>query len=153
MQFLRRLFPRLTPFRAVAGCRVLIAVLWLSSAGPAGAELLRCHLEYGGESRLLTAAPTESPYTVPTQAVGSYFLFRMVLQNRPADLAAIKLYVFADRDGGPLPLLQATYRYPPLPSPGSGESRYGFTGLHQVYEPVRDGELTFWCEWSPEAAP
>jgi hypothetical protein len=23
---------------------------------------------------------------------------------------------------------------------------YGFTGLQHVYEPMRDGELAYWCE-------
>lgn len=153
MQSLRHVSARLTPIRGAAGYGWLIVATWLSLAGPASAERLSCHLEYGGESRLLTATPAESPYTVPTQAIGSYFLFRMVLQTQPPDLAAIKLYVFADRDGGPLPLLQATYHYPPDPPAGGDERRYGFTGLHQVYEPIRDGELAFWCDWSADRTP
>jgi hypothetical protein len=66
----------------------------------------------------LEARPVSSPYTVPVQPIGSYFLFRIVFQKEPADLAAIKLYVFADRDSGPLPIQQATHPYPPLAGKG-----------------------------------
>ena len=77
-------------------------------------------------------------------AVGSYFRFRVVFRNQPADLAAIKVYTYADRDDGAVLIHQSTYPYPPRPSKNSP---YGFSGLHHVYEPVRDGELQYWCEW------
>ena len=79
--------------------------------------------------------------------VGSYFQFRVVLQTQPAELAAVKIYTYADRDEGPLLLHQATFPYPP-PQPKRG-AVYGFTGLQYVYEPVRDGELQYWCEMLP----
>ncbi len=125
-------------------CRCLAIGALMAAGSGACASELRCHLDYGGEVRVLSAAPVDSPYTVPTRAIGSYFLFRMILQTQPSDLASIKLYVYADRDEGPLPLQQATYPYPP---PASGMSAHGFTGLQHVYEPVRDGELKYWCEW------
>ena len=112
------------------------------------AETLLCHLTYGGETRTLRARPVSSPYTVPVQAIGSYFLFRMVFQKEPRELAAIKLYVFTDRDSGPVPIVQATH---PYPAPALKKARYGFTGLNSVYEPIRDGELQYWCELSPAA--
>ena len=89
-----------------------------------------------------------SPYTVGTTPLGSYFQMRIVFQSEPADQAAVKIYAYADRDTGMTPIHQATYPYPPTP-PG----RYGFTGLHFVYEPVRDGELQYWCETVRAAAP
>jgi len=75
-------------------------------------------------------------------SVGSYFKFRVVFQAQPADRAAIKIYTYADRDDGAVPIHQASYRYPPPPDGGTG---YGFSGRQFVYEPVRDGELQYWC--------
>lgn len=115
---------------------------------PAHAETVSCHVTYGGETRLLDARPVTSSYAVPVQAIGSYFLFRIVFQKEPHDLAAVKLYVLAARDSGPVPIHQATYPYPP---PLAEHSPYGFTGLNHVYEPLRDGELQYWCDWSAAA--
>jgi hypothetical protein len=39
-------------------------------------------------------AAREFALPVAVRAIGSYFLFRMVFQKEPRDLAAIKLYVF-----------------------------------------------------------
>ncbi len=100
------------------------------------AESVLCHLDYGGESRRIEARPTDSPYTVPVVQVGSYFLFKLVFEEH----TAIKTYVYADRDTGPQPLHQATYTWP-IQNAGI----HGFTGRHLVYEPVRDGELEYWC--------
>lgn len=104
-------------------------------------EQVQCHYTYGGETHALVATPTTAPYTIDNVQIGSYFQFRIVFQREPADLAAIKLYAFADQEGGPVPIHQATYHYPP-----TSQSQYGFTGLQFVYEPVRDGELQYWCE-------
>ena len=125
-----------TLFRGLAAA--LFAFL---SAGPALAESVACHVTYGGETRSLAAEPVVTPYGVANKAFGSYLRVRLVFQREPADQAAIKIYTFTDRDEGMTPIHQATYPYPP-PPPG----RYGFTGLHFVYEPVRDGELQYWCE-------
>lgn len=114
----------------------LLAVLAL----PAQAASVACHLTYGGETRIVSAAPTSDPYSVAPVAVGSYFLFRIVFRQQPADLAAIKLYTYADRAGGPTIIHQATHPYPPP------AAAHGFTGRHFVYEPARDGELQYWCE-------
>lgn len=120
---------------------------FLLLALPARAETLVCHVTYGGETRILETPPVTSPYRVPVQAIGSYFLFRMLFEKEAPDLAAIKLYVFANHDTGPAPIHQATHPYPPPPA----GARYGFTGLHRVYEPIRDGELEYWCELSSPA--
>lgn len=124
------------------GSSVVAAVLLSSLAASAAAEQVACHYSYGGETRILTARPVASPYTVAPVAVGSYFLFRVVFQDQPAGEAAIKVYTYVDRDGGPAPIHQATYPYPPV---ADGKSAYGFTGLQYVYEPVRDSELQYWC--------
>ena len=114
------------------------------AGGAVAAEQVVCHYTYGGETRRLNVAPTDSAYSVDSIAIGSYFRFRVVFQKRPADLAAIKVYTYADRDEGAVLIHQATYPYPPVVGP---KAAYGFSGLHFVYEPVRDGELQFWCEW------
>lgn len=114
--------------------------------GPAlaDAQTVACHATYGGETRLIVAEPVASPYGVAATAMGSYFRLRIVFQKEPADLASIKVYTYADRDDGITPIHQATYPYPPAALP-----RHGFSGLQSVYEPVRDGELQYWCELRP----
>ena len=118
-------------------------VIALLASVPARAETVVCHYTYGGETRRLVAAPVESAYSVGVVEVGSYFRFRVVFQNRPADLAVIKAYAYADTDDGLVLIHQGTYPYPPA----RHLSPYGFTGLHHVYEPVTDGEMQYWCEW------
>jgi len=126
----------------------LIRSLLLAGFAFAGAcfagESIVCHYTYGGETKSLRAEPVRSGYSVDSIAVGSYFRFRVVFRNRPADLAAIKIYTYADRDDGPVLIHQATH---PYPLGRSTNSRFGFSGLQHVYEPVRDGELQYWCEW------
>lgn len=120
----------------------LMALSALAQARP-DAEVL-CHVTYGGETQTLRARPVASPYEVAPVAIGSYFLFRIVVQAEPAALAAVKLYTYADREGGPVPIHQQAVAWPP-PRPRPGVPG-GFTGLQWVYEPVRDGELQYWCE-------
>ena len=121
--------------------RPAIVAILAALALPAHATSVACHLTYGGETRVVEAAPVADPYTVPTVSLGSYFLFRIVFRDQPADLASIKLTAYADRDEGPTIIHQATYPYPP-PS----AAVHGFSGLNFIYEPVRDGELQYWCE-------
>lgn len=103
-----------------------------------------CHITYGGETRQVTALPVASPYEVKATQIGSYFLFRAVVQDAPADIAAIKLYVYGDSDAGPVPIHQVDYPYPPA---SLRTKPFGFTGLHRVYETIRDGEMEYWCQW------
>jgi hypothetical protein len=116
--------------------KALCAALLLA-CGCVQAQTAICHVDYGGETRRIEARPTRTPYDVPTVQVGSYFLFRLVVEKD----TAIKTYVYADRDTGPTPLHQATFPWPTV-----NIGAYGFSGLHFVYEPVRDGELRYWCE-------
>ena len=125
--------------------RLAAALLAVFAALPAAAEQVLCHYTYGGETKTLAAAPVASPYAVKAIDIGSFFHFRVVFQQQPADLALIKVYTYADRDDGPLLIHQATFPYPP---PHRG-AHYGFSGLHSVHEPVRDGELQYWCELAP----
>ena len=107
----------------------------------AHAETVACHVTYGGETRIISAAATTQPLGVAPVAIGSYFMFRIVFRQEPADLATIKLTTYADRDDAPTIIHQVTHTYPPAPA-----AVHGFTGLNFVYEPVRDGELQYWCE-------
>lgn len=117
---------------------------------PAHADQVACHVTYGGETRVIGAAATTQPLAVAPVPIGSYFLFRIAFRKEPADLAGIKLSTYADHDEGVTIIHQATYAYPPPPATPSGHfapgATTGFTGLNFVYEPVRDGELQYWCE-------
>lgn len=123
----------------------MTALLALLSAGASQAQNVRCHMTYGGVTKAFVIAPVASPYDAPLQAEGSYFAFRVVNQTEPLDLASVKVYVYASLDSGPRLIQQATWLA--SESPQSGTQRpHGFTGLQTVYEPVRDGELQYWCE-------
>ncbi|MGB9495928.1 MAG: hypothetical protein WCA83_14135 [Azonexus sp.] len=121
--------------------RRLAAVLVAALAFPAQAASVACHVTYGGETRVISAGATSNPYTIAPVPLGSYFLFSIVFRQEPTDLAGIKLTTYADRAEGPVVIHQAAYPYPP-----PAASVKGFTGLNFVYEPVRDGELQYWCE-------
>ncbi|MEO8296470.1 MAG: hypothetical protein ABI574_01540 [Burkholderiales bacterium] len=128
-------------------------MLLIGSAGAAAglAEQVACRVTYGGETLLLRAPPVANAlavYDAAPVAIGSYFLFRIVFQRNPASEAAINLYTYADREQGPVIIHQARYTYPPR-----RQRDHGFTGLHWVYEPVRDGELQYWCELESGRAP
>jgi|APMI01.1.fsa_nt_gi hypothetical protein len=133
-------------FVAAKGPMFRTAPLFLAILPTIAHAMLRidCHTTYGGETHVHVARPVDSPYRVAPVNIGSYFRFRVVFQDRPADLASVKIYAYADRDEGPVLIQQATFPWP-LPS-GRRRNAYGFTGLQHVYEPVRDGELAYWCE-------
>lgn len=125
----------------------LLALLLAPLATAAPDQQVLCHYTYGGETRTLAASPVASPYAVETIAVGSYFHLRVVFQNVPASRASVKVYTYADGDDGPSLIHQAHFAYPPT---GGAGSPYGFSGVHTVYETVRDGELQYWCELTQE---
>lgn len=109
---------------------------------PALAEQVNCHVTYGGETQTLSAKATADPYAIAPVAIGSYFQFRIVFQRPPSPLPAIKLYTLADRDGSSVPIHIAEFAYPPK----AAHFGQGFSGRQTVYEPMRDGELQYWCE-------
>ena len=130
-----------TPFGL--GCLLAgLSVPALAGAAPR----IDCHVTYGGETRVHSATHMDSPYGVEAVSVGSYFLFKLVFQARPADIAGVRIYTYVDREHGPVPIHQASYALPRLGLRGE----HGFTGLQRVYEPVRDSELEFWCEQRAE---
>ena len=133
----------------LAGIGAVLA--WLVPAAPVMAQQVFCHYTYGGETRTLAVSPVSSPYAVKAIDVGSFFHFRVVFQDRPADVAAVRIYTYADRDDGPLLIHQASYAYPPADGRAASPRAGGFTGWQFVYEPMRDGELQYWCEFSPQA--
>lgn len=122
----------------------------LALYGLAQADSVVCHINYGGETRLIEAQPSSTPYTIAPTPIGSYFLFRIVFRQEPADLASIKLYTYTNRDTGPVIIHQASYSYPVKSVAPAGDflqgTNSGFTGLNWVYETVRDSELQYWCE-------
>ncbi len=111
------------------------------------ADEVRCHVSYGGETQLLRASAVASPYNVAPVSVGSYFLFRIVFERASDRAGAVKLYTYADRDDAAVPIHVAEF---PLPLARGG--RFGFTGMQRVYEPVREGELEYWCELGKKGA-
>jgi len=120
-------------------------IAWAAACeAAAAAEQLVCEVTYGGETQTVRAAPVASPYAVPPTTVGSYFLFRPVFERPPKGAASLKLYTYADRDGGPVPIHVAEFAWPVR-----RQGAHGFTGLQRVYEPVRDGELEYWCTMQP----
>ena len=123
----------------------LLLLAALTCCGIAQAETVACHVSYGGETQVISAQPAATPYTVAPISIGSYFMFRLVFERQPPGQAAIKIYTYADREPpqGAVLLHQADYLYPP-----ASYGRYGFTGLQRVYEPIRDGELYYWCGWT-----
>ena len=135
--------------KAAAFLRTALAALAATAALPAAAQQVICRYTYGGESHDVVAAPLASPYAVPAIQVGSYFKFRVVFRKAPRDLASIRVYVYGDRDDDAVPLHEAVYAYPPAQP---RDARFGFTGRHLVYEPVRDGELEYWCRMSAAKA-
>ncbi len=127
---------------------VVVGLLLLSAVGhsaPAeSAPAVICHVSYGGETRVFRAAPSRDPYAVQPVAIGSYFLFRIVFEHPARALPGVKLYTYADRDEGAVPIHIAHFPHPSHTS--ARGTRYGFSGEQFVFEPVRDGELHYWCE-------
>ena len=126
---------RLTPIPLLALCAALPGL------PAAAAEHVVCHVTYGGETQRVHAEAVTRPYAVAPVSIGSYFLFRIVFEREPAKLASVKIYTYAARDEGAVPIHVAEFPYPV-----AVRGRYGFTGMQRVYEPVRDGELEYWCE-------
>ncbi len=109
-------------------------------AGAAPLPDVVCHVSYGGETQQMTIKPSRDPYAVAPVAVGSYFLLRVVYEHPARVLPGIKIYTYADRDSDAMPIHVAHFPYPPVAG-----KRFGFTGEQVVYEPMRDGELHYWC--------
>ncbi|GAA5169408.1 hypothetical protein [Viridibacterium curvum] len=120
---------------------LLIALAASLHGNAQAASKVVCHVTYGGAAQRIEAQPVASPYKVPVVEIGSYFLFRIVLQTAPRELAAAKIYTYADQEDSPVIIHQASH-----PWPAANRRQYGFTGLQRVYEPMRDGELEYWCE-------
>ena len=126
-------------FRIALCCLAALAAA-LTAAPAAAAPGVSCHVDYGGERRVIRAAATQDPYRMAPVAIGSYFLFRVVVEHPSRPLAGVKVTTYADAEGGPVPLHIAHH-----PQPVRNRGRFGFTGEQFVYEPVRDGELVYWC--------
>jgi hypothetical protein len=115
------------------------AGLLLTDVAMAAKISVNCHVTYGGETHTHVVQATSDPYAGAPVAIGSYFLLRVIQEH--GALPAVKIYTYANLDEGPVPIHVAQY-----PMPVNANLREpGFTGLQTVYEPVRDGELQYWC--------
>ena len=65
----------------------LLALLAGLAGAPARADVI-CHYTYGGETKVLRAAPTDDPLRVRGTVIGSYFQLRVVLQIFFYDMAS-----------------------------------------------------------------
>jgi hypothetical protein len=126
-------------------CAALTAAALLLPLAASAADRVRCHVDYGGETRTFEAGPVASALTVAPVEVGSYFRFRLVLQRTSGLPDEVRIETFADREEGPVLIHQGRYSAPLRHAGRNG----GFTGHQTVYEPVRDGELQYSCEWIP----
>jgi hypothetical protein len=118
------------PARIAAGA--LVACLGLAAL-PAQALNVQCHVNYGGEDRVLQSPPTATPLAAPSVEVGSYFLLRLVNTLTATHQPAFKVYVYAAHDSGPA-TIQATSH-----SPRAGAPRQRFRRLHRRAARVRTG--------------
>lgn len=107
-----------------------------------------CHTEYDGAAQKVSFDAVDTPYTVAPRPIYDDFQLRVILRDKPADLAGVRIQVFWNRQGEPVMIQEARYPWPPR----AVGRRHGFTGLQRVYEPYRDGELTYWCELVKEGA-
>lgn len=126
---------------AVCGLGLASAVAW---AGTPVHRAVTCHVNYGGETQRIDVPATAAPHEVKAVEVGSYFLFRVVNTLGAHVQPQVKVYTYASHERGPAPVHQASYSAAQVRRGGAAGA--GFTGLQWVYEPVRDGELTYWCE-------
>jgi hypothetical protein len=109
---------------------------------PAFADTVTCHIIYGGENFAVVAQPTDDPYGVTGQKIGRYFEFKAAYVTKPAQFAAISLYVYATSSGEPVLIHQAKY----AAGIANAAAPWGFTGFNYVYEPSKSSELQYWCE-------
>jgi hypothetical protein len=139
---MRRREPGGRPAVALAAAIALTTGSVCSAAGATPG--VRCHVDYGGEVRQIVARPLASPLAVAPIEIGSYFRFRLVVLRAQGLPDEVRIETFSDRDDGPVLIHQGRYT---APFAVSGSRRTGgFTGHQTVYEPVRDGELQYWCE-------
>lgn len=110
--------------------------------GNGNGPTVQCHVNYGGEDRLISTAPTDQPLKAPATAVGSYFLFRVV-NTLGSTGGLLKVITYADHENGPAPIHHASFSEQQVSAKPTGH--HGFTGMQRVYEPLRDGELSYWC--------
>lgn len=109
------------------------------------ATVLRCTFCYSGERITRDFPAAEDPYRVEAIPLGKQFTFKAVWTEGPPHIAGVSLYVYRSTKRGPRLVTEASYRPPyPVAPPGAF---HGFTGLHFVYEPGMESEMTFYCGW------
>jgi hypothetical protein len=120
-------------------------ILALPLAAPAIADSVHCHIIYGGENFSVVAQPTGAPYGVAGQKIGRYFEFKAAYVTKPAELAAISLYVYATSTGESVLIHQSKF----AAGIANSATPWGFSGFNYVYEPSKSSELQYWCEKAP----
>ena len=122
------------------------AMILLALLGtPALADSVNCHIVYGGENFSVVAQPSEDPYHIAGQKIGRYFEFKAAYVTKPAEYAAISLYVYATASGESVLIHQAKF----AAGVNNAATPWGFTGFNYVYEPSKSSELQYWCEKTP----
>ena len=128
-------------------CRVIATAFVFAAAVDAfaadDARRVHCEVIYGGETFPVVGLPTQDPYRVEGVKIGRYFAFKIVHVVAPAAYPGINLYTYSMFTGEPVLIHQAKYA-PPYPADDG--DRYGFTGLHSVYEPSKSSEMQYWCD-------
>ncbi len=129
--------------------RQVMVIALLAAGAPAMAQanddVATCHIIYGGENFTVSATPADDPYSVRGEKIGRYFEFKVSYVTRPAEFAALSIYVYAISTGESVLIHQAKYPAGVANAPGA----WGFTGFHYVYEPSKSSELQYWCEKGP----
>jgi hypothetical protein len=123
-------------------CRGLPLLMLTLATSVAQAETAWCHTTYGGQTKTIAVEPGGDPYRAPTLKIGTFFRFRVVIETEREEMASVKTYVYADREGAPAILQQATYPWPVIEGQGQ---RHGFTGLQRIYEAALGSEFEYWC--------
>ncbi len=78
---------------------------------------LRCKVTYASTTVSLQTHIVADPYSVPETDIEGRFRFKAVMVGKPGKIDYIKLYAYLQRDGGDIPVHQASYTGPFAYSP------------------------------------
>lgn len=120
-----------------------LGLAWaLAVPGTGWTQNVVCHLAYAGASRSFTIAPTNPTDEVLPLVEGASFNFQVINRLPPEPGAGVQINTYAVLAGQPLLVHRASYLGAEAPAAGL----HGFTGLQVVREPLRQHELSYWCE-------
>ena len=127
----------------------IFLALWLCSSVFAAPPLLRCEINYGGESYVADYLPTTDPYTVAAKDIGGRFRFKAVMLGTEQRIEYIKIYTYS-QESDHVVLLHVAKFLPPFRQ--NQPSFAALTGVHYLYSPGLERELQYGCALS-EAPP